>query len=156
MSNQRYREEHREELREKARRYYSEHKEEMHAKDKARYQRERQTRLRRAKEYAEHNRDKVKEYQKEYRKKNREKLNKYSSEMRSKRKQKYGEAHHFVSHALANSKIEKKPCDVCGAEDAEAHHDDYNKPLEVRWLCRACHAEWHKNNKPIYKEGENA
>ena len=136
MSDQRYREEHREKLRERARRYYSEHKEEMHAKDKARYQRERQARLRRAKEYVERNREKVKEYQKEYRKK------------------KYGEAHHFVSHALANKKLEKKHCEVCGAEKAEAHHDDYNKPLEVRWLCRACHIEWHKNNEPIYKEGE--
>ena len=36
--------------------------------------------------------------------------------------------------------------DIC---KAQAHHDNYNKPLEVRWLCRMCHNAWHKVNKPI-------
>lgn len=34
-------------------------------------------------------------------------------------------------------------CEVCDAPDPEAHHDDYSKPLEVRWLCRACHLAHH-------------
>lgn len=41
----------------------------------------------------------------------------------------------------------RQPCEVCGNEKVEAHHDDYFKPLEVRWLCKLHHQEHHKNNK---------
>jgi hypothetical protein len=31
-------------------------------------------------------------------------------------------------------------CDDCGTTcKPDAHHDDYTKPLEVRWLCEECH-----------------
>lgn len=39
----------------------------------------------------------------------------------------------------------KKPCEVCGNSKVEAHHDDYNQALQVRWLCRKHHQEHHKN-----------
>lgn len=51
-------------------------------------------------------------------------------------------AHAVVSNASRDNKIERKPCEVCG-EKAQAHHDDYSKPLEVRWLCPKHHSEHH-------------
>ena len=35
------------------------------------------------------------------------------------------------------------PCEVCGELKVEAHHDDYYKPFEVRWLCGHHHREHH-------------
>lgn len=59
-------------------------------------------------------------------------------------------AHIEVGNALRDGKIFSKPCEVCSNPSAQAHHDDYNKPLDLRWLCTTHHAAWHKENKPIY------
>lgn len=49
-----------------------------------------------------------------------------------------------VGHALKTGKLERQPCEVCGTtENVHAHHDDYSKPLEVRWLCVAHHRVEH-------------
>lgn len=34
-------------------------------------------------------------------------------------------------------------CERCGVLRADRHHDDYDKPLEIRWLCRRCHRRHH-------------
>lgn len=52
-------------------------------------------------------------------------------------------AHDLVHRAIRDGVIAPCPCEVCGAK-AEAHHDDYSKPLDVRWLCRRHHAQFHK------------
>lgn len=55
-------------------------------------------------------------------------------------------AHIIVRGAIRNGKLSKKPCEVCGKEKAHAHHDDYSRPLDVRWLCSKHHREWHKEH----------
>lgn len=49
-----------------------------------------------------------------------------------------------LRYAVKAGKVERKPCEVCGAESAEAHHDDYDRQLDVRWLCRPCHVQEHR------------
>lgn len=52
-------------------------------------------------------------------------------------------AHVLFGNALKRGAITKKPCEVCGNEKVEGHHDDYEKPLEVRWLCKKHHMAHH-------------
>lgn len=54
-----------------------------------------------------------------------------------------------VGNAIRDGKLIRQPCEKCG-ERAQAHHDDYSKPLEVRWLCPSHHREHHRNHiKPL-------
>lgn len=41
-----------------------------------------------------------------------------------------------------------QPCEICNEIKVQAHHDDYTKPWEVRWLCTNHHNEWHRSNEP--------
>lgn len=60
--------------------------------------------------------------------------------------------HIIVGNAVRDGKLTKQTCEICGCEKVHAHHDDYAKPLDVRWLCDIHHKEWHSLNG----EGKNA
>lgn len=63
-------------------------------------------------------------------------------------------ARSIVATALEKGTLERKPCEVCGKHIAQAHHDDYSKPLDVVWLCSTHHAErhvWLNDQKRIAK-----
>jgi len=51
-----------------------------------------------------------------------------------------------VHNAIAKGKIKKgMECEIChSVENVVAHHQDYDKPLEVNWLCKKCHNAVHK------------
>ena len=55
----------------------------------------------------------------------------------------------IVLNAVRSGKLVKEyKCQECGVDNVRihGHHDDYNHPLSVRWLCAKCHIAWHKLN----------
>jgi hypothetical protein len=74
-------------------------------------------------------------------------------------------AQNMVEYAIRIGALSRPDiCERCGkggiARDGrtlvQAHHPDYNKPLDVMWLCQSCHHEWHRTNRAIPLEGGDA
>lgn len=61
---------------------------------------------------------------------------------RARHPEKYA-AHIAVQSAIRSGLLIREACERCGEKNAHAHHDDYQKQLEVRWLCVLCHVEHH-------------
>lgn len=60
-------------------------------------------------------------------------------------------AHRIVDGELRSGRMKRGECERLSADcsgKVHAHHDDYAKPVEVRWLCARHHREWHKENGP--------
>jgi hypothetical protein len=57
------------------------------------------------------------------------------------------EARWLVRRAINSGRLNRKPCEVCGETKSHAHHDDYSRPLDVRWLCPTHHREHHAKTK---------
>lgn len=54
-------------------------------------------------------------------------------------------AHQAIRSAVKAGRIIKPvECQCCGSvKPLQAHHHDYSMPLDVQWLCAACHAKEH-------------
>jgi hypothetical protein len=63
-------------------------------------------------------------------------------------------ARRMVQDAIRSGELVRKACEACGTEKAHAHHDDYSKPLDVRWLCRPCHTAHHTAERATARERE--
>ena len=59
-------------------------------------------------------------------------------------------AHLAVQRALVSGALQKQSCEVCGSEAVDAHHDRYDEPLNVRWLCRRHHVRLHKGGEDMF------
>jgi hypothetical protein len=100
----------------------------LRIRDKARYPKERGVRLERMRVYAAgEGKDKCNAAKKRWQASNQDKR----------------AAHVILNNALRSGKVKRQPCEVCGDIKAEAHHDDYSKPLDVRWLCDRDHKAHH-------------
>lgn len=66
----------------------------------------------------------------------------YSTEKERERRAKSPQkvrARRAVQQAVLRGKLIKKPCEVCGITNVQAHHKNYSKQLDVKWLCRKHH-----------------
>jgi hypothetical protein len=56
-------------------------------------------------------------------------------------------ARDYINRLIRQGVVTRLNCEVCGSQkNVEAHHDDYTRPLDIRWLCRVHHDEHHKRN----------
>lgn len=109
----------------------------------ASYQRHAAKRRRGRFEYREANRETVLAKDREYTRTRRPKGNRDPAK---------DKARMAVFVAIQKGELTPQPCEKCGdnpvAHDGRravhAHHDDYNNPLEVRWLCYPCHGREHR------------
>jgi len=57
----------------------------------------------------------------------------------------------LVDQRISTGKLKpNETCEMCKKKcKTHAHHEDYDKPLDIKWLCTACHGKIH--SKYFYK-----
>lgn len=56
-----------------------------------------------------------------------------------------------VAYAIKTGRLFRPElCEDCGLPhpNIQAHHQNYNYPLDIEWLCKPCHEGWHMFNEP--------
>jgi len=92
--------------------------------------------------YKERNREKLRLAALEYHRVNREQRNAQNKE-RYRKNPERNLAQLRVKRALASGDLTRDVCVFCGDDDPHGHHEDYDKALEVIWLCRPHHQQVH-------------
>lgn len=57
--------------------------------------------------------------------------------------------HNAVARAIKSGDLYRLPCERCGEAKSLAHHENYDEPLNVVWLCQPCHKQRHKEIKEL-------
>jgi len=52
-------------------------------------------------------------------------------------------ARNMITRLIGKGVISRQPCSTCGSPNAQAHHEDYSKPLDITWLCYDHHMAHH-------------
>lgn len=62
-----------------------------------------------------------------------------------------------VGNAIRDGRLSRpNHCEVCKKIcKPNGHHDDYAKPLNVRWLCVPCHIEFHTFMRELFRNLEH-
>lgn len=79
----------------------------------------------------------------EWKKKNKERHAELARAYRRRNPEKT-KAQNQLNYAVRMGRIERQSCETCGSDEKiHAHHHDYSKPYDVRWLCFLCHKNEH-------------
>ncbi len=131
------------------------------------YRENRQAYLDKSKRWREDNPERAKEVRRIYYEENAERLRAqkrdYSRrpeviERQNERFREYRKDEEFLrrerSRGMLNKRIQSKKitkpnrCSTCGEKGyVEAHHEDYDKPFDVIWICKLCHEDIHHSNE---------
>jgi hypothetical protein len=76
------------------------------------------------------------------------KVKQYQIARRLRDPQKY-KARQMAGNAIRDGRLKRQPCVYCGNPKSQAHHDDYAKPLDVKWVCFKYHREKEHGQKVI-------
>lgn len=150
LRSRKYYESNRERCNEKRKKLYQKNREKVLEKCKERYWKNHTEIRRRANEQnrCPERRAKANERGKLWAKNNRERHIELSKQHRKKHPEKYAARTQIFWAVKLGFMKQSETCEECKKMiKTQAHHDDYQKPLEVRWLCRQCHADWHRLNK---------
>ncbi len=83
----------------------------------------------------------------EYERKRTSRLARKEQNRKYRKKRKFNQekyrAGNMLHSAIRDGRLIRQPCEVCGDIKSQGHHDDYSKPLEVRWLCFKHHQMQH-------------
>lgn len=53
-------------------------------------------------------------------------------------------AQNQLNYAIRKGELTRQSCELCGTnKQVHAHHHDYSKPFDVKWLCYLCHKKSH-------------
>lgn len=88
------------------------------------------------------------EYQASWRAKNRQHYNELFAKYRLDPEfRKRNNARNTVNNAIRDGRLKRGNCKRWGCKIiGEAHHEDYDKPLDVIWLCKKHHEQYHKES----------
>ena len=77
---------------------------------------------------------------------------KYNREWRSKNPKTSLEKYKDIVRSRTRYRINKgllikQPCEICGELKVEAHHEDYDEPFKIKWLCIKHHHDLHGSKR---------
>lgn len=124
--------------------YYENNKVLLNTKAREYYSKNKQREIDQSRKWHRNNTEKAKATDKRYYEKNKEKLLTNYRKYHKKHPEREI-ARNTVRYAVKTGKIQKPDrCINCNViNPLDGHHEDYDKPLEVQWLCRSCHKQLH-------------